>query len=412
MSEKVKDRRLKISNFKLNSLLNITRAINENLSQRDLLKRYEQILRDNLNIGKIVMFKNDGGSWHCIISAGYKGNAEDIIDVQNELSKFDEISFVSANPSENLKGFDIIIPVIINKTPQSYVLIGDIDEEKAGVSPVIKHLHFIQTLSNIIIVAIENMRLFRDSIRQERMKKELELASKMQNMLIPDDNVLPNNEFVKIIAYYHPHFEIGGDYYDVVELEEDEIGFCIADVSGKGVSAALLMSNFQANLRALFTHEISLPDLAGILNNRVMRSVKGEKFITLFAGRYNYSAKKLEYINAGHNPPILYDVKKKKINFLRDGCAGLGMLDEIPIIKKGIVEINNHSKLLCFTDGLVEVLNESGVETGTKPIENELSNSKGIDKNIEDIIANYNVQKGSDMIFDDVSILGVEMFNG
>ncbi len=411
MSEKVKDRRLKVSNFKLNSLLNITKAINENLSRNDLLKRYEQILRGNLNIGKIVMFKYENDTWQCVISAGYKKNATQNINVDEDISSFNEISFVSSHPSKALEEFDIVIPVIINNIPQAYVLIGDIDEEKAGVSPVIKHLHFIQTLSNIIIVAIENMRLFRDSIKQERMKKELELASKMQNMLIPDDAVLPNNEHVHVAAYYRPHFEIGGDYYDVIELEEDEIGFCIADVSGKGISAALLMSNFQANLRALFTHEISLADLAGILNNRIMQSVQGEKFITLFAGRYNSTTRILEYINAGHNPPILYDVKKKKLDFLKDGCAGLGMLEEIPIIKKGVVEINNKTKLICFTDGLIEILNETGVETGTKLIENEISNAKNIEENIKDIIASYNVHKNSDMIFDDVTILGVEMLD-
>jgi len=410
MSEKVKDRRLKVSNFKLNSLLNITKAINENLSRNDLLKRYEQILRGSLNIGKIVMFKYENDAWECVISAGYKKNASQIINVDEDLITFNEISFISSDSSEALEDFDIVIPVIINNTPQAFVLIGDIDEEKAGVSPVIKHLHFIQTLSNIIIVAIENMRLFRDSIKQERMKKELELATKMQNMLIPDSSILPKNEHMYVAAYYRPHFEIGGDYYDVIELDKDEIGFCVADVSGKGISAALLMSNFQANLRALFTHEISLADLAGILNNRIMQSVKGEKFITLFAGRYNSTTRILEYINAGHNPPILYDVKKKNLSFLKDGCAGLGMLDEIPIIKKGVIEINNKSKLICFTDGLIEILNETGVETGTKLIEKEIANANSIEETIKNIIEGYNAHKSSDMIFDDVTILGVEMF--
>ena len=118
--------------------------------------------------------------------------------------------------------------------------------------------YYVQTISNIIIVAIENIRLFQESLRQEAMRKELELASKMQNMLIPHSGSLPNNERVRINAFYHPHLEVGGDYYDYLELGPDEIGFCISDVSGKGMSAALLMSNFQANLRALFTHDISL----------------------------------------------------------------------------------------------------------------------------------------------------------
>ena len=91
----------------------------------------------------------------------------------------------------------------------------------------------------------------------------------MQNMLIPDQSTLPKNKKIHITTFYHPHSEVGGDYYDYLELGKDEIGFCISDVSGKGMSAALLMSNFQANLRALFTHEISLAALVEKLNERV-----------------------------------------------------------------------------------------------------------------------------------------------
>ena len=86
---------------------------------------------------------------------------------------------------------------------------------------------------------------------------------------------------------------MGGDYYDVIQLSEDEVGFCIADVSGKGISAAILMSNFQANLRALFTQEISLKQLVCKLNNRVLESANGEKFITLFIAKYNYPERNL-----------------------------------------------------------------------------------------------------------------------
>ena len=114
-------------------------------------------------------------------------------------------------------------------------------------------MRFIQTISNILIVAIENIRLYNENLRQVAIKRELELASKMQTMLIPEDENLPSNKHIRFKAFYHPHFEVGGDYYDVISLSEDQVGFCIADVSGKGISAAILMSNFQANLRALFT---------------------------------------------------------------------------------------------------------------------------------------------------------------
>ena len=401
--------RLKLSTFKLNTLLTITKAINENLSIDELLKRYEKILREDLNIGKILVFKYDK-TWDLILSSGCSKEIIKRIEVEKDLIDHKEISFITVSPNPILRVFDNIIPVINNNIPIAFVLIGDIDEEKEGVSPTIKHLHFIQTLSNIIIVAIENIRLYSESLKQEALKKELELASKMQSMLIPDRSILPNNDKILVSSFYHPHFEVGGDYYDFIQLSDDEIGFCIADVSGKGISAALLMSNFQANLRALFTTEIPLPDVIKKLNERVMASAKGEKFITLFIARYSYKTRVLDYINAGHNQPIFYDMKNKELKFLSDGCVGMGMLDEVPSLKAGSLKIENKSKLFCYTDGLVELVDEDGVVFGTQEVEKSLSNNEDIDQNINTIIKNQNILEGSAAIFDDITILGIEFY--
>lgn len=401
--------RLKLSTFKLNTLLTITKAINDNLSTDELLVRYEKILRKDLNIGKILIYKFDK-IWNLILSSGCSQEIIQHIDVEKDFVDQKEISFITVSPNPILRVFDNIIPVINNNLPIAFVLIGDIDEEKEGVSPTIKHLHFIQTLSNIIIVAIENIRLYRESLKQEALKKELELASKMQSMLIPDRSILPNNNKIMVSPFYHPHFEVGGDYYDFIQLNEDEFGFCIADVSGKGISAALLMSNFQANLRALFTTDISLPDIVKKLNERVMASAKGEKFITLFIAKYSYKTKILDYINAGHNQPIFYDMKDKNLQFLTEGCVGIGMLDEIPVLKSGSLKVENRSKLFCYTDGLVELVDEDGVDFDTKEIEKCISNNDQIDKNISTIIKNQKILEGSAAIFDDISIIGIEFY--
>lgn len=410
LGSKASINRLKLSTFKLNTLLTITKAINANLSTEELLERYEDILRKDLNIGKILIFKYDK-TWELILSSGCSQEIIKQIDVIEDLLEHKEISFITASPNPTLRVFDNIIPVINNNIPVAFVLIGDIDEEKEGVSPTIKHLHFIQTLSNIIVVAIENIRLYNDSLKQEALKKELELASKMQSMLIPDRSILPHNKKILVSTFYHPHFEVGGDYYDFLQLHEDEIGFCIADVSGKGISAALLMSNFQANLRALFTTDIPLPEIVKKLNERVMASAKGEKFITLFIAKYSYKTHILDYINAGHNPPIFYDIKTKELLFLRDGCVGMGMLDEIPTLQTGSLKIENKSKLFCYTDGLVELVNEDGIVFGTGEIEKHLSNNKEIDQNINTIIKKQKILEGSAAIFDDISIIGIEFYS-
>ncbi|MBL7110612.1 MAG: SpoIIE family protein phosphatase [Bacteroidales bacterium] len=400
--------RLKQYSFKLNSLLEITQAINSNLPIPGLLNKYRSILQDELNIGKIIIYKlND--KWESILAMGISDKDIEDIDVARDLVNYKEITFVTSSPNKSLSRFDIIIPVITQDTPLAFVLIGDIDEEGEGVSPTIKHLHFIQTLSNVIIVAIENIRLFNESLQQEAMKKELELASRMQNMLIPADNKLPSSKNIHVKAFYHPHFEVGGDYYDCLALSEHDVGFCIADVSGKGISAAILMSNFQANLKVLFRHGTPLPQLVEELNQRVMESANGEKFITLFIGQYNSQTRKLDYINAGHNPPLLYEKKKKELMLLGNGCVGMGMLDKIPVIETGHKVIEEPTKILCYTDGLVELVDEDGVEFGTKNIERLLQNSYSIAKNIDEIIVDQKILTGSTAIFDDITILGLEL---
>jgi sigma-B regulation protein RsbU (phosphoserine phosphatase) len=402
-------KRLKLTTFKLRSLLNITQAINENLTQDELLYRYANILRTDLNIGKLVLFKREE-TWKCILSAGITDNSQAAINVENDLLQFEEIAFVSSNQSSTLSNYDIIIPIIHNGKHIAFVIIGDIDEEGEGISPTIKHLNFIQTISNIIIVAIENIRLFNESLKQEALKKELELASKMQNMLIPHANILPKNDSIWITAFYHPHFEVGGDYYDYIILDKDEVGFCISDVSGKGMSAALLMSNFQANLRALFTHDISLIALVEKLNDRVLHAANGEKFITLFVAKYNFKTRELEYINAGHNQPIMYQKGKGNLSLLDKGCVGMGMLDEIPIVRKGSMIIDEPTKILCYTDGLVELIDGRGVSVGTDEIEDCMRNERSIGENISEIIKRQKIYDGNTAIFDDISILGVEFF--
>lgn len=399
--------RLKQYSFKLNSLLEITQAINSNLPIAGLLNKYRSILQDELNIGKVIIYKMNE-RWEIILTSGIKNKDIKDIDVARDLLKYKEITFVTSSPNKSLNRFDIIIPVITQDTPLSFVLIGDIDEEAEGVSPTIKHLHFIQTLSNVIIVAIENIRLFNESLRQEAMKKELELASRMQNLLIPADNKLPASKSVHIKAFYHPHFEVGGDYYDCLPLSDHDIGFCIADVSGKGISAAILMSNFQANLRALFTHGTPLPQLVEELNERVMDSADGEKFITLFIGQYNSKTRHLDYINAGHNPPLLYEKTKNEMTLLRSGCVGMGMLEKLPFIESGHKIIEEPTKLLCYTDGLVELVDEDGIELGTKNLEFHIRNEQSIEKNIKKIIVDQKILTGSPAIFDDITILGFE----
>jgi phosphoserine phosphatase RsbU/P len=407
MPENASVTRLQVTKFKLNVLLEITQAINENPSREKLLSRYESILRGELKIGKILLYKFSEG-WECLLSSGIAGSGCEI-DVERDLLVYDEITFISSDIESPVKAFDIVIPVIRDNRHLAIALIGDIDEESEGVSPVIKHLHFIQTLSNIIVVAIENIRLNMENIRQAAIRKELELASRLQEMLIPGAGRLPSGGEFSASAFYHPHMDIGGDYYDFIELSSTQYGFCICDVSGKGISAALIMANFQANVRALFNCESLLEDLVVRLNERVNESTMGERFLTMFIGKYNVRTRELIYVNAGHNPPLLYNKVTGSLTSLESHCVGIGMLDEMPPINARKMILEKNLKLLCYTDGLVEILNhEDLVESGTQMIESFLKNNDPIAGNIEAIVKHHGIREGNRGIFDDITILGFE----
>jgi sigma-B regulation protein RsbU (phosphoserine phosphatase) len=397
--------RLKISKFKLDSLLDITLSINANLPTGDLLSKYENILRKNLGIGKILIFKHSG-TWECILNGGFPKHFE-TIDVESRLMDISEIFFGA--PELGFEGVDIIVPVYNNNVHLAFVFIGDIEEEGQGMSPVLKHLNFIQTISSIIIVAIENIRLFNESLHQEAMKKELELAARMQKMLIPDNKQMPKNSKLIVHGFYFPHYEVGGDYYDCIRLSETKTGICIADVSGKGISAAMLMSNFQASLRALFTCDIELETLVNKLNAIVIVNAAGEKFITFFVARYDHETRVLEYINAAHNPPVLYNTATGLTLYLRTSCVGIGMLDDIPSVRKAEIVIKDYSKLVCYTDGLSELKYPDGKDIGTKEIISHISNTEPVDTNMRDMISDLGLPNNNPSTFDDVSIIAADL---
>lgn len=366
--ESVKENKRKhIANIKLNSLLDVTKAINNNLPTESLLNIYQNILTNELNIGRIALYTYNTTGWHCELTYGLESEKLEI-KIESDLLKFKEITevnVVSFSGISSIETFDIIIPVFHKNQPLAYLLIGDIDEHKIEISPTIKHLPFVQTLTNIIIVAIENKRLAREFLLQAASRNELELGSEMQAMLFPDK--LPDDNNLNIHAYYQPHQQVGGDYYDYIKLNENEIAFCVADVSGKGVSAALLMANFQANLRALFKHYTSLTEILHELNNLVFENAKGEKFITLFLAKYNIVTRMLTYINAGHNPPLM--LCNNTILQLSTGSIGLGMFSEIPKVREGVLHISPQTVMVCYTDGLVEQNNEMGEDFGLERLQ-------------------------------------------
>jgi len=398
------ERLLTVKQLQINSLLEVSQAINNNFSTSALFRIYEFILRAQMGIQRLLVFiKND--KWDCVCNSGISDLFREI-NVDVDLSSFRNIATINVSRNEKLKEFDVIIPVLHKDTPLAYVLIGDLKTDDND--SLEEKLKFIQTITNIVIVAVENKKLFNNQIQQEVMRKELEFAAKMQSMLIPSD--LPNNSVIEMASVYLPHHDIGGDYYDCLEISETELLFCIGDISGKGIAAALLMANFQANLRGEVSKLDNLGEFVQYLNVKVNQITKGEKFITLFIGVYNSETRILRYVNAGHNPPLL--LKDGAITELDKGCTLLGMFEELPVMRIGKEKIPEGAVLINYTDGLIDFENGKGEYFSQERLETFLISNgelqmEDFNKNLLKYVSDF---KGEGLFIDDITILSCRFF--
>ncbi len=397
------ERDLYLKQLQINRLLDVTQAINDNLPAEDLFNIYKSTLNWELGIKKMALFIVDDESWVC---ATHIDVDEKLLtaDISEYFIKYKRVANLEEPNHPLLKDFDIVVPVYHKQQAIAYTFIGALDVN----DNTYEKIQFVTTITNIISVAIENKRLFKRQLEQERLKKEMELAEEMQKLLIPRD--LPSNDEFELSGIYMPHSGVGGDYFDYIPLTKEEVIFCIADISGKGVAAALLMSNFQANLQVLVRRRLAPEKFIKLLNKAVLRITKGDKFITFFIGLYNLKTRKLVYVNAGHNPPLLYS--QDKLVSLKDGCTILGSFEEIPQIDVGEIRLEKESLLVMYTDGITDIQNDDGqyfdADTFYDFVEryHELS-AKGFNDKLLEQIDSF---RGKKPFPDDVAILTCKIF--
>lgn len=406
MTENTKiSKQKRIQDLKLNALLEVTKAINNNVSTSQLLDLYQDILEERLGVGKLVLFHFDG-DWKCILKYGIDKEFNHVV-FEEELLAIHEIETITFSKGQLSKSFEIVIPVFHKQTPLAFVLLGDVNQQKLELSAAIKHLPYVQTLTNIIIVAIENKKLFKENIQRAQIRKELELAQNMQQMLFPQE--MPNSDSLQVSAKYLPHQQVGGDYYDFIQLNNHEFIFCIADVSGKGIAAALLMSNMQATLHSLINYTHNLKDILIELNKRVIHNAKSEKFVSLFLAKLNTKSQQFSYINAGHNPPLFY--YEQKFRELNKGCTLLGISDNLSQIQVENFNYTSEFTLLCYTDGLTDTSNSEDESVSVEALKEIIAkNNSSKPEFLNDALLYYAEEfKGENEFPDDIAILTVKV---
>jgi len=397
------ERELSLKQLQINRLLEVTQAINNNFTAEALFKIYRSILGWEMKLEKMALFIRDEEEWVCKTGIDFD-ESQPLDFIGFELLKFERMTNILDNAHPIVCQFDIIIPVYHKKQAIAFALIGNVDRS----DDMYEKIRFITTITNIIAVAIENKRLFKKQLEQESVKKEMQLAKQMQSLLIPTE--LPQNEAYELDGIYMPHSSVGGDYFDFIKFNQDEFAFCIADVSGKGVAAALLMANFQANLQSLIVQRLEADEFIQRLNKSVLKIAKGDKFLTFFYGEYNVKTKTLKYVNAGHNPPVL--ITQKKIHLLDKGCTMLGILDKIPTIELGQLQLEEEALIITYTDGLTDLKNEDNEYFDTDFLSNfALQYADSMATEFNNRLLNYIRQFKGRMTFpDDISVLTCKIF--
>lgn len=384
-----------IKDLELNALLEITQSINNNLSEFDLFKIYKFTLLGDLKVKRMALFVSDD-NWCCKVSFGTKKNWENT-ELDERFKKISG-SYSLFNDKSDYSDFERVIPVFHKDKILAIVFLGgSLDDNGKDRST------FLQALTNIILVAIENKKLARRELEQEAYRKELEIAKKVQNFLFPKS--LPKTDKLKIEAIYHPHNDVGGDYYDYISIDNDRFLVCVADVSGKGVPAALMMSNFQASLRALARKTHDPKELISELNHALVASGNEEGFITFFLGVYDLKKLTFEYINCGHNPQFL--LSKGEIQDLDKGTTVLGMFDPLPFLESVVINDLDQFLFFGYTDGLSEAFNKSDEQFGEERIRELIGDKfpKNISSFHDQILMSVDNFREQEPFHDDITML-------
>jgi phosphoserine phosphatase RsbU/P len=220
--------------------------------------------------------------------------------------------------------------------------------------------NFLKSLANLAIVSIQKTYFFEERIDKERMEEELSIAKSIQRGLLPDP--IPEIEGIDLAAENISSREVGGDYFDVARTPDGNTILAIADVTGKGVPAALLMANLQSMLHVLLPVDITLSEATERINNLIFKNTPSDKFITFFWAKYIAEHGIFRYVNAGHNPPLLLRSGTDNFEELSEGGLLLGAMESMMPYSQTDIEINPGDLLICYTDGVNEAMNPEGTE--------------------------------------------------
>jgi phosphoserine phosphatase RsbU/P len=258
---------------------------------------------------------------------------------------------------------ELLLPLSVNQKLIGIMSLGPKQSEEPFTATDIRLLDSVATQTGL---ALENSRLTAEIAtevaQRERMNRELEIAREVQERLFPQ--TVPSIVGIELAGLCRPALGVGGDYYDYFALDDGDLGIAIGDVSGKGIPAALLMASLRASLRAhTMRGESDLAALMENVNALVYESSAVNKYATFFYAQYSPQSRLLRYVNAGHEPPLIF--RDGSVIRLETGGTVVGLLRGVRY-EQGTIELKPKDVLVAFTDGISEAMNPADEEWGVQ----------------------------------------------
>lgn len=401
---------LKVKLNQLSSLFELGQEFN--LTQYDKYKVYKLLIYTILGqflVSKycLVEFIKDS---FVIFENKFDKNLLNILDIQ-KLNKIDTIITNDAlkNFYPELCELDIKIAVPLqSKTNIHGILFLGNKSNNQHYSE--SDFEFIASLVGLASLTIDNIKLFEQVLEKEKLEKELQIANQIQKYFLPSQKIdIPK---VDCDGFNIQSKQVGGDFYDVIKLDDKRYAFCIADVSGKSISAALLMANFQAFLKSITKTKVDdIVEATELLNTLVSENVKDFKYITFLWGILNIETLMFEYVNAGHNPGFL--VRGNEVVKLEKGGVMLGMkMLNVPYQKQQI-QLDYGDLIVFYTDGVTEARNANKEFFEEDNLLKLILKNRNLScKELNDNILNsLKIFVGDEEQSDDITILSFKLIN-
>jgi sigma-B regulation protein RsbU (phosphoserine phosphatase) len=257
---------------------------------------------------------------------------------------------------------EVIVPMQLQGETKGLIILG---RRGNKLDYTESDIEFISSLGSLAIVSLENKRLFKEALEKQRLEEELEIAKDIQRNLLP--GTIPELRNFDIAASTISSKQVGGDYYDIISLEDNMYCVSIGDVSGKGVPAALLMANLQAFLKSICKQGMKLEIATGVINDLISENTSDGRFITFFWGIINDEKRTFSFVNAGHNPPVL--IRNGEITYLSKGGMLLGVMKTLFPYEREDLTLQKDDLIVMFTDGITEAKNAEDEEFSDERLE-------------------------------------------